>query len=67
MSNTPKIPYGYRAVTGQLQKGDGLWNGERFVKVRKGYPFIGTVEGVAIRRCEVVQEVMPIDEPQRAE
>lgn len=61
MTSDPKIPYGYRTVTGQLQKGDGLWDGERFVKVRKGYPYIGTVEGVAIRRCEVVQTKLPVE------
>lgn len=61
--DAPNIPYGYRAVTGQLQKGDGLWDGERFRKVKKGYPFLGTVEGVAIRRCEVTQEALPLEQP----
>lgn len=70
MTSQPPIPYGYRAVTGQLQKGDGLWNGESFKKVRRIptevivrktkmlYPVAG--EGtLAIRRCEVVQEELP--------
>lgn len=55
------IPYGYRAVTGQLIKGDGIWDGQRFRKVRKDYPFLGTREGVAIRRCEVVQEKLALE------
>lgn len=59
MSDTPTVPFGYRLVAGQLQKGDGLWDGKRFRKVRKDYPYIGTREGIAIRLCEVVQPVIP--------
>ena len=59
MSSEPHIPYGYKRVTGQLQKGDGLWDGERFRKVKKGFPYIGIVEGIAIRKCEVVQTEIP--------
>lgn len=59
MGDAPQIPFGFRPVTGQLQKGDGLWNGKRFAKVRREYPFIGTREGVAIRKCEMVQETIP--------
>lgn len=55
MSDEPKIPFGYRRVTGQLQKGDGVWNGTRFRKVAKRYPSTEAVELFAIRRCEVVQ------------
>lgn len=53
----PVIPYGYRQVTGQLQKGDGVWDeaAGKFKKVRKEYPFVGTRELFAIRKCEVVQ------------
>ena len=59
MSSEPHIPYGYQRVTGQLQKGDGLWDGERFRKVKKGFPYIGIVEGIAIRKCKVVQTEIP--------
>ena len=60
MSDQPTIPHGYRAVTGHLQKGDGLWDGRRFRKVRKEFPFLGERVGVAIRRCEGVQpELIP--------
>lgn len=55
MEAEPKIPHGYTQVTGQLQKGDGLWDGTRFRKVRREYPFIGERVGVAVRKCEVVQ------------
>lgn len=55
MPDAPEVPFGYKPVTGQLQKGPGLWDGQRFRKVRKEYPFLGTREGFAIRRCEVVQ------------
>lgn len=34
----PIIPFGYARVTGQSQRGDGIWNGTKFVKVRKEYP-----------------------------
>lgn len=53
----PKIPFGYRVVTGQSQKGDGIWNGVRFAKVKKVYPQIAAGQ-VAIRRQEVVQTEM---------
>jgi hypothetical protein len=61
----PKIPYGYKQIYGQLQKGDAVWNGEKFVRVKKCYPFVGdnwglpTRNAVAIRRCQVVQEALP--------
>lgn len=58
MSN-PQIPYGYKAVTGQLQKGDAIWDGTRFLKVKKEYPFAGTREMVAIRKCVVEQTEIP--------
>lgn len=54
------IPFGYKRIFGQLQKGDGIWDGTRFRKVRKEYPFLGERIGVAIRRCEVVQEALPL-------
>lgn len=68
--DTPKIPYGYRRTHGQLQKGDAIWNGEKFVRVKRVpteviirktkmlYP-CAMPEVVAIRRCEVVQEALP--------
>lgn len=59
MSNNPEIPYGYRQIQGQSQKGDGIWNGERFVKVKKGYPFAGDSGAIIIRKCEVMQQMLP--------
>ena len=60
MSDEPKITHGYKQVAGHLQKGDGLWDGRRFRKVCKEFPFLGERVGVAIRRCEVVQpELIP--------
>ncbi len=53
------IPFGYRRVTGQLQKGDGIWNGKRFTKVKKTYPNTEYVEIFAIRKCVVEQQEMP--------
>lgn len=60
MTEPVKIPYGYRVVTGQSQKGDGIWNGVRFRKVRKGYPFAGDSGAIIIRRQEVVQTEMQV-------
>lgn len=54
MSNPPKIPFGFKQVQGQSQKGDGRWNGRRFEKVKKEYPMI-TENQTVIRRCEVQQ------------
>lgn len=56
------IPFGYRRITGQLQKGDGVWDGERFRKVKKEYPHSDGHPGFlfAIRKCEVIQEALPL-------
>lgn len=59
MDETPKIPFGYKRVTGRSQMGDGVWNGKRFAKVKKDWPLIGECE-VVIRKCEVVQTEMPL-------
>jgi hypothetical protein len=55
-----KIPFGYVRVHGQSVKGDGIWDGTRFVRVKKGYPFSGMNEVVIIRRCVVEQEEIKI-------
>lgn len=55
----PTIPFGYKRVTGQLQKGDGIWNGTRFAKAKKAYPNTEYVEIFAIRKCVVEQPVLP--------
>jgi hypothetical protein len=67
----PKIPFGYKQTHGQLQKGDAIWNGEKFVRVKRVptevivrktkmlYPCAMEGGAVAIRRCEVVQETLP--------
>ena len=64
----PTIPYGYKRVYSQLQKGDGVWNGEKFVRVKRVpteviirktkmlYPCVMPDGPVAIRRCEVEPE-----------
>jgi hypothetical protein len=56
-SAEPAIPFGYRLVQGPSQKGDGIWDGKRFRKVRKEYPH-ATAERPVIRKCEVVQVEM---------
>lgn len=61
METDPKIPYGYKQIQGQSQKGDGVWDGTRFRKVKKAYPIVRYPE-VMIRRCEVVQEEL-LEEP----
>lgn len=63
MSEEITIPFGFKLVQGQLQKGDGVWNGTRFAKVKKVYPFAGTLDIIAIRKCEVEQLAMPATEP----
>ncbi len=70
MGDEPQIPFGYRRVFGQLQKGDGIYDPEtsEFKKVKRVpteviirrtkmlYPCaLPTSGGVAIRRQEVVQ------------
>jgi hypothetical protein len=57
-----KIPHGYARVTGQSQKGDGRWNGQRFARVKKEYPAI-LIDDVVIRRCVVTQEPLPLPLP----
>ena len=56
----PKIPHGYRQVQGRSQKGDGVWDGTRFRKVKKEYPVVRYPE-VMIRRCEVVQPELTME------
>jgi len=70
MGDEPQIPYGYKRVFGQLQKGDGILDlaAGKFIKVKRVpteviirrtkmlYPCALPTSGVvAIRRCEVVQ------------
>lgn len=62
MPDDVKIPFGYKLVTGQTQKGDGKWDGGRFRRVKKEYPRVGEGE-VVIRKCEVVQAVIPATVP----
>lgn len=57
MTDAPKIPFGYKAVTGQSRKGDGYWDGEKFRKVRKMYPT--SYPTLIIRKCDATQTVMP--------
>lgn len=69
--NTPEIPYGFKRVFGQLQKGDGVWDGQKFKKVRKEltpvtvmrmrWPIVHQAATVAIRRCTVEQTPLPLE------
>lgn len=54
----PQIPFGYRRVFGQAQRGDGMWDysAGKFVKVKKEYPWGAPLkERIIIRKCEAVQ------------
>ena len=69
--NTPEIPFGYKRVFGQLQKGDGVWDGQKFKKVRKElvpvtvmrmrWPIVQQAATIAIRRCTVEQAPLPLE------
>ena len=74
MSDAPKIPFGYKRVFGQLQRGDGILDlaAGGFIKVKRVpteviirktkmlYPCAMPESGtVAIRKCEVVQAELP--------
>ncbi len=71
MTDEIKIPFGFRLVVGQSQKGDGIWDGTRFRKVKrvpteviirkvkKLYPCAMPGGHVIIRRCEAQQTVIP--------
>lgn len=59
MTDFPKIPHGYKRVAGQAQKGDGIWNGTRFAKAKKQYPFAEPAEYIIIRKCAVNQPTLP--------
>lgn len=63
MSDAPTIPFGYHRITGPSQRGDGIWNGQKFVKVRKEYPHSEGRPGFnfIIRRCEVVQTEIAVE------
>lgn len=56
----PKIPYGYRRVTGQSQK--GVWDGTRFRRVKKDWPVVPDTT-MMIRKCVVTQVALPLDQP----
>lgn len=62
MPDTPPIPFGYRAVQGQAQKGDGVWDGAagKFRKARKCWPSTEPTAVFIIRRCDVAQEPLPL-------
>lgn len=62
MPAEPKIPFGYKQVQGQSQKGDGIWDAVagKFRKVKKQYPFCGGSFPVIIRKCEAVQQELPV-------
>ena len=64
MSDAPAIPYGYRRIQGPSQRGDGIWDGTRFRKVRKAYPNAdGSAPVVIIRKCVIEQPELPGVEP----
>lgn len=71
MNDAPEIPYGYKRIWGQLQKGDGVWSPEhgRFVKTKKvptsvvvtkmRYPITTDARTFAIRKCRIEQVEIP--------
>ncbi len=63
MSNSDpvKIPHGYKRIQGPSQRGDGIWNGGKFVKVRKEYPHSEGRPGFnfIIRKCSEEQVPVP--------
>lgn len=61
MITPPEIPFGYRQIQGRAQKGDGVWDGERFRKARKDWP--STEPAIIIRRIEPVQTEIPGTQP----
>jgi hypothetical protein len=69
MSAEPAIPFGWKRITGQSQRGDGIWNGTKFVKVKKEYPHSEGRPGFyfIIRKCQVVQPALPGTEQAAAE
>lgn len=74
MTDEIKIPYGYVRVTGQLQKGDGVWDNckQGFVNVKRQpteviirktrmlYPCAMPDGIIAIRRARVEQETLKL-------
>ncbi len=71
MSSEPQIPFGFRRVFGQLQKGDGVLDPAtgKFKKVKREptqitatrmrYPIVMLAATVAIRRCDAEQTEIP--------
>ena len=62
MDNEPQIPFGYRRVQGQSQKGDGVWDvaNQCFRKVKKCYPTTEPAPLFIIRKCAVEQAIIPV-------
>ncbi len=56
----PTIPFGFKRIFGQAQKGDGVWDGEPFRRAKKEYPW-GQFPPprVIIRKQEVAQTEIP--------
>lgn len=71
----PAIPFGAKQVLGQLQRGDSIWDGERWKKVKRVpteviirktkmlYPCAMPGGPMAIRKCEVVQPSLISGDP----
>ncbi len=57
MSAEPTIPFGWKRITGMAQRGDGIWNGQKFVRVKKEYPHSEGRPGFyfIIRKCAAIQ------------
>ncbi len=60
MDTEPKIPFGYKRVSGQIQKGDGVLDPVTglYHRVRKEYPRTDD-DRIFIRRCKVEQALIP--------
>lgn len=61
MTADPQIPFGYKRVFGQAQRGDGIYDHERgeFVKAKKAWPTTDQQCVILIRRCNPVQTEIP--------
>lgn len=65
MQTEIKIPFGYKRVEyGLTQRGDGMWNGHKFVRVKRvkrKWQAIAPGFDYVIRRCEIKQVEMPLE------
>lgn len=54
------VPFGYKRITGISQRGDGIWSGDQFIRVkrvRQKWPVITDTDFV-IRRAVIEQPLL---------